>query len=280
MTNCINKEILSKKLLNDIQCKNLPDDVTINTMTIICDTDIKFNASNIAKYIDMSPDGIIKISHGRSGDTLTNRTIIHKKKAKKIKKQKKVFFNQVSLCVMVPSKKEKPINLKLFSNGSMQMTGCKHVNNALDAIERIFVELVKVKAVRDIKLKKVVEKPFCNKPDCLNLGAIKNISVEMIVSKFTYPSKINRPLLYKILLKDEIECKYDPELHASVDLKIESGDKKISVFIFEKGSIVITGARTCVHIEHAYNFVNEYLLTNHKVISRKNVGQNDIEKYL
>jgi hypothetical protein len=62
MTMCVNRDTLSKKLLNDIQCKNLPDDVTINTMTIICDTDIKFNASNIAKYIDMHPDGIIKIS--------------------------------------------------------------------------------------------------------------------------------------------------------------------------------------------------------------------------
>ena len=274
------KDELRKKLLGDIQCDVLPNDVTINTMTVICDTDIKFNASNIAKYIDMAPDGIIKISHGRSGDTQTNRTIIHKKKVKKLKKKKKVFFNQVSLCVMVPSKNEKPVNLKLFSNGSMQMTGCKHIDNALEAIERIFVELKKIKAIRDVKQKKVVEKPFCDNPASLSLACIKNISVEMIVSKFTYPTKINRPLLYKLLLANEIECKYDPELHASVDLKIESGEKKISVFIFEKGSIVITGARTCNHILTAYNFVNEFLLKNHKIISRKNVGQQDIEKYL
>jgi TATA-box binding protein (TBP) (component of TFIID and TFIIIB) len=276
----MNRDQLIKKLLDDIQCKMLPDDVTINTMTIICDTDIKFNASNIAKYVDMDPNGIIKISHGRSGDTLTNRTIVYKKKAKKLKKKKKVFFNQVSLCVMVPSKKEKPVNLKLFSNGSMQMTGCKYVENAIDAIERIFVELHKIKAIRDMKLMKVVEKPFCDKPEELNLSVIKNISVEMIVSKFTYPTKINRPLLFDLLQKEQIECKYDPELHASVDIKIECEDKKISVFIFEKGSIVITGARTCRHIYEAYNFVNEYLLKHHKTISRKNIGQNDIEKYL
>ena len=79
------KDELRKKLLGDIQCDVLPNDVTINTMTVICDTDIKFNSSNIAKYIDMSPDGIIKISHGRCGDTQTNRTIIHKKKVKKPK---------------------------------------------------------------------------------------------------------------------------------------------------------------------------------------------------
>ena len=50
------RDILAQKLLKDIQCSSLPDDVTINTMTIICDTDIKFNASNIAKYIDMHPE--------------------------------------------------------------------------------------------------------------------------------------------------------------------------------------------------------------------------------
>jgi TATA-box binding protein (TBP) (component of TFIID and TFIIIB) len=276
----MSREFFINKVLKDIQCPLLPDDVTINTMTVVCDTNIKFNSSNIAKYIDMAPDGIIKISHGRSGDTLTNRSLIHKKKVKKIKKNKKVFFNQVSLCVMVSSKKEKPVNLKLFSNGSMQMTGCKTIENALDAIERVFIELKKTKAIIDRKNLKVIEKPFCDDINSLNYGFIKNITVEMIVSKFTYPCKINRPLLFELLQKEQIECKYDPELHASVDLKINCDDKKISVFIFEKGSIVITGARNCKHIEFAYNFVNTYLLKHHKTISRKNMGQNDIEKYL
>ena len=94
MTTINIKDVLRKKLLNDIRCDILPDDVTINTMTVIADTDIKFNASNIAKYIDMAPDGIIKISHGRSGDTQTNRTIIHKKKVKKLKKKKKSFSSR------------------------------------------------------------------------------------------------------------------------------------------------------------------------------------------
>ena len=280
----MNRDHFTNKVLNDIQLNLLPDDVTINTMTIVCDTNIKFNASNIAKYVDMDPEGIVKISHGRSGDCLTNRTIIHKKKAKKIKKSKKVFFNQVTLCIMVKSKKEKPVNVKLFSNGSMQMTGCKNIENALESLDRIFYELKKIKAILDRPDKtnnklKIVEKPFCDDLNTLNYDSIKNITVEMIVSKFVYPCKINRPLLFELLEKDKIECKYDPELHASVDLKIPCEDKKISVFIFEKGSIVITGARTCNHIQHAYNFVNEYLLKNHYIISRKNIGQNDIEKY-
>lgn len=258
----------------------LPDDVVINTITIVCNININFNVSNIAKYIDMSMQTIKKVSHGRSGNTLTNRTLEYKKRIKNINKNKKVFFNQVSLCVVVPSKKNKPVNLKLFSNGSIQMTGCKIIENAIEAIEVVFKELNKTKAIVDPKTLKIIEKPFCDKPENLNLSCIKNISVAMIVSKFMFPVKINRQNLFELFQKDELECSYEPELHASVDLKYISGDKKISVFIFEKGSIVITGARNCQHIKEAYNFVNNYLLTNHVAISRKNVTQNDIEKYL
>jgi TATA-box binding protein (TBP) (component of TFIID and TFIIIB) len=256
----MNRELFKIKVLNDIYCQLLPDDITINTMTIICDTNIEFNIKNISSYIDTS--------------------FIHKKKVKKIKKNKKSFFNQVTLCVMVESKKEKPVNLKLFSNGSMQMTGCKTIDNALDTLEKMFSELRKVKGVLDKNSLKIVDKPFCDNIEFLNYGGIKNIRVEMIVSKFTYPCKINRPLLFELLQIEHIECKYDPELHASVDLKILFDEKKISVFIFEKGSIVITGARNCKQVEHAYNFINTFLLKNHKVISKKNLGQNDIEKYL
>jgi TATA-box binding protein (TBP) (component of TFIID and TFIIIB) len=273
-------KLISKKILDQIQIDILPSDVAINTMTVICNMDILFNVSNIAKYIDLSLDGIIKISHGRTGDILTNRIIVHKKKFKKIKKNKKVFFNQVSLSVVIPSKKERPVNLKIFSNGSMQMTGCKHIDNAIEAIERTFVELRKIKAIVDPKKMCLVEKPFCSKPEELHMSKVLNMEVAMIVSKFIYPININRAKLYELFTKNNLEAKYDPELHASVDLKFTSGDKKISVFIFEKGSIVITGAKTCKHILEAYTFVNEYLLTNHKIISKKNIKQDDIEKFI
>lgn len=276
----MDKKTISQTILDQIQINILPPDVTINTMTVICHMDMVFNVSNIAKYIDLNLDGIIKISHGRSGDVLTNRIIVHKKKFKKIKKNKKVFFNQVSLSVVIPSKKDRPVNLKIFSNGSMQMTGCKHIDNAIEAIERTFVELRKIKAIVDPKKMCLVEKPFCSKPEDLNMTKVIAMEVAMIVSKFTYPININRAKLYELFLKDNSEAKYDPELHASVDLKFASGDKKISVFIFEKGSIVITGAKTCKHILEAYNFVNEYLLTHHKIISKKNIKQDDIEKFI
>ena len=271
---------LEKKLEADIKKNILPEDITINTMTIICDTNITFNVSNIAKYIDMNPESIIDIKYGRSGDNMTNRTLSKRKRGKKIKKKKKVFFNQVSIKIMIEEKKERPVNIKLFSNGSMQLTGCKVVKNALDTLEKIFQELKKTKAVVNPLTMKVEEKPFCNNINLLKLEEIKNIYVAMIVSKFTFPVKINRPNLHKILLRDSYEVTYNPESHSSVDIKYKCGNDKISIFVFEKGPIVITGAKTCEQILNAYNFINTYLLTNHKEISKRNMGQNDIEKFL
>lgn len=274
------KSKLEKKLESDIKKAILPPDVTINTMTIICDTDIIFNVANIAKYINLNPSSIIDIKYGRTGDSMTNRTLSKRKRGKKIKKKKKVFFNQVSIKIMIDDKKDRPVNIKLFSNGSMQLTGCKVVKNALDTVEKIFEELKKVKAIVNPTTMKVEEKLFCNDHNLLKLEKIKNIYVAMIVSKFIFPVKINRPNLHKLLVKDDYEVLYNPESHSSVDIKYKCGKDKISIFVFEKGPIVITGAKTCEQILHAYNFINTYLLTNHKEISKRNLGQNDIEKFL
>ena len=43
----MNRELFKAKVLNDIYRQILPVDVTINTMTVICDTNIQFNIKNI-----------------------------------------------------------------------------------------------------------------------------------------------------------------------------------------------------------------------------------------
>lgn len=271
---------LEKQLDDSIKKDLLPEDVSIDTMTIICNTNIIFNVANIAKYIDLEPTAIIDIKYGRTKDNMANRTLIPCKRSKKKKITKKIFFNQVSIKIMIEDKKNRPVNIKLFSNGSMQLTGCKVASNALDTIEKIFDKLKKVKAIVNPITMKVEDKPFCNDSKLLILEKITNIYVAMIVSKFTFPVKINRTNLHKILIKDDYEVSYNPESHSSVDIKYKYNKDKTSIFVFEKGPIVITGVKTCAQILHAYKFINTYLLTYHKEISKRNLGQNDIEKFL
>lgn len=274
------KNALRNKILDALIMKKLPNDVLISTMTVCCDLDIEFRVNNIAKYIDLNKDSIISISYGRNDDPCTNRSLFPKKKSKKKKKGKRVFYNQVSMAVMVESKKEKPINIKLFTNGSIQMTGCKSVENVIDVLSKVFNELKVVKAVIDLKQMKMIDKTFINDHTKLYLEFINNIVIGMINSNFRYPNKIDRLKLYNQLNIDNIASKYDPSNHACVNIKYHCIDKVISIFVFEKGPIVITGAKNCEHILAGYTFINKYLLTNHFKIAKSIVNVADINNLI
>jgi TATA-box binding protein (TBP) (component of TFIID and TFIIIB) len=247
---------------------------------------IQFNVDNIAKFIPLKNDGIINICFGKEGDPITNRTLNQKKKKKKKlknnKKQKREFQNQISLDIMVQSKANKPINIKLFKNGSIQMTGCKSVENVVDVLFKVFTELQVVKAIVEKKndTYEIVEKPFVNNTDRLLLENIKNITIGMINSNFIYPNKIDRLKLFNLLNVEGKDCRYDPAIHAPVNIKFNCTDKSISILVFEKGSILITGAKNCSHIYQGYEFINKYLLTNHRKIVKSNINSDNIAKYL
>jgi TATA-box binding protein (TBP) (component of TFIID and TFIIIB) len=280
------KELLKHKILDALVIKRLPDDVLISTITVCCEIDIQFNVDNIAKYIPLKNDGIINICFGKEGDPITNRTLNPKKKKKKKlknnKKQKREFQNQISLDIMVQSKANKPINIKLFKNGSIQMTGCKSVENVVDVLFKVFTELKVIKAI--VYKKKdnyeIVEKPFVNDTEKLLLENIKNITIGMINSNFIYPNKIDRLKLFNLLNLEGKDCRYDPSIHAPVNIKFNCTDKSISILVFEKGSILITGAKNCSHISQGYEFINKYLLTNHRKIVKSNINSDNIAKYL
>jgi TATA-box binding protein (TBP) (component of TFIID and TFIIIB) len=274
------KTLLRNKILDVLVIRKLPPDVSISTMTVCCDLDIEFRVNNIANYIDLNKDSIINISYGRNDDPSTNRSLFPRKKTKKKKKGKRVFYNQVSLAIMVESKKEKPINIKLFTNGSIQMTGCKSVENVIDVLDKIFNELKVVKAIIDLKQMKMIDKPFINDHTKLYLNYIDNIVIGMINSNFKYPNKIDRLKLYNQLNIDNITSKYDPSNHACVNIKYHCIDKTISIFVFEKGPIVITGAKNCAHIFSGYTFINRYLLTNHFKIAKSTVNVSDIDNLI
>jgi len=280
------KDTLKQKILDALIIKKLPDDVFISTMTVCCELEIEFNVDNIARYIDLKSDGIKDISYGRDGDPATNRSLVPKKKKKKKvkskakKKQKREFHNQISLNVMIQSKKDKPVNIKLFTNGSIQMTGCKSVDNVIDVLSKIFIELQTVKAVIDKETMTIVDKPFINDSSKLELEFVNNITIGMINSNFVYPNKIDRLKLFNLLNLEQKECRYDPSNHAPVNIKYNCKDKSISIFVFEKGSILITGAKNCEHILEGYEFINKYLLTNHKKIVKSSINMTNIDSLL
>jgi len=84
----LKKQIEPLKNLDD-----LPGNIRISTITIICRFDTDFYCANIRKYINLSPDGAVPPK---------------KKRSRKKKKVKRAFFNQAT--IIVRSTPDKTIN--------------------------------------------------------------------------------------------------------------------------------------------------------------------------
>ena len=350
------------------QINSLPDDIKISTMTICFSFNAILNIENISKYMHLEKNLIIaigkrilnensnkknikkQISFIKDAFKIENNNNIKGKKrgrkpknnkkdlVDKKKKKKTVFYNQISLKIIVPNKKNnKPVNVKLFNNGSVQMTGCVTLQDSYDTIYNLIKILNKEQSYIDFKNNTIIDTPFISKKinidncfnqikiinnKCLNnninlsksnitnkyyelknhnnnesyintnidlylennndnqldINSINKYEIGMINSGFKMPFSNDRSKLAEKLLNDNWDVSYDRNIHASVIIKLSYNVKKknndivkkeVTILVFEKGSIIITGANKCDQIENAYNIINKYLLENYKDIYKK-----------
>jgi len=130
---------------------------------------------------------------------------------------------------------------------------------------------------------KVILKPFASNLDNLSVDKIQDFKICMINSDFDIGFKVDRIALRDVLIEKNVEVKCDLDHHACVDIKYYyQGRKRVSIFVFEKGSIVITGANSCNQILHAYNFITQTMYNNyHKIKSIDHIiNRGDIRKFL
>ena len=267
-------KVALQKIKTFLNLTDLPAELNISTMTVNCEFDSTFVIENIGKYLQLSKNRIVTV-HTSDG----KRTLIEdKKKAKKKKKERGVFCNQASFKVMSKYKTNgKPVDVKLFKNGSLTLTGCNGLDTCVEIIEILCDELSKVRAVLDMKSKKIVEKPFANNIKNLNIENMGNFKIRMINTNFDIGFKIDRDSLYQIMLNENIECIYEPCVHACVNIKYYyNGVDKVSIFVFASGKIIITGGKTKDQIYGAFNFINEKLFGNYKEIIKSDL--NDLLK--
>lgn len=299
-------ELISGLERAKLDAYNLPYDLPISTATITCKIDVLFDVENIAYYFNDFDDILIDKKYGnRDGIKTINSNKKRKKKEKK-KKNKKDFYNQVSLIFSTPKlmgldinklntkDKEKTINVKLFINGSIQMTGCKHLNNITKCLEIVFEKLKKTKAIINNKFE-FEKKKFLKRIEDLDLNninfkydldnykenpytylKISNVymfDINMINSNFNTGFQIKRDILKELLISNGFDATLEP-IHACVNIKlnIPYRNKTISIFVFESGAITIAGSDTCEQILYTYNFINKFILTHYKKLLLKPVS--------
>lgn len=269
-------EHMIRKIGNDINIKYKPDDVDISTMTITCRMDISFDIKNIGKYVELDENGIIEIIPPLPYPI---RSLIQKSDIFK-RRIKKRFYNQISM--YISTKKDRVINAKLFSNGSIQMTGCKSVEGIIEAIHNIIKALSKQIGVINYKKNIVKDVTFVSDINNFSLDKVYDFNIAMINSNFNIGFNINRTRLFDVINRDKtIDGSYDPIMHAGVNIRYHGNDRDVSIFVFESGSIVITGAINCKHIYDAYNFINKFLLVNYReIVMTEPLSADTIIEYL
>ena len=200
---------------------------------------------------------------------------IHAGTIKKPKFRKKGSFpNGISTLIPSPLGTGRKINLKIFKNGSISMTGCKIKEDGIAAI-RILEQFIR----KQKKLFDSVEKQKKFK--------ILNFETTMVNSNYSIGFKIDRNLLFEFLQEQfpKLFVSYDPARYAAVKLGFYyntmkdfqdgicpcpnntctldkssgkgCGDgigqcKKVTVAFFESGNIVITGGRNINHARVTY----------------------------
>lgn len=285
----------------DLSRINIPDEIKISTMTTDAKIDIKFNATNIYKYIRTSPNGITKIKPTTNFYKYSSKS---KKTIVKTTNPNEGFLNQVTVYVRVSQKRtNKPISVKIFSNGTLHFTGVVGIESMLEAASKIFEEC---KRLRYIFVKKKPQAiSFISNPadiSKLDVSNMYDFAVTMVNCIFKVPFKVDRPKLLVSLSNDDHHASYDSNGHSAVNIKYKiqneesisqnvkvravndlgKNKKRITVFIFESGSIIIIlGNQGFRPIKEAYTFVYKYLLENYDTIVKdSDITEECIRQYL
>tara|TARA_Y100001970_G_scaffold285555_1_gene405654 strand:- start:275 stop:1369 length:1095 start_codon:yes stop_codon:yes gene_type:complete len=276
----IKKHNIIKKDVNFIDNYVEPTPLKISTITAIAIICSDIDLSIISKYLSIN-NNIRYVEYAKD----EKRGIPTKKISKKKSMKKKIFFNQATVVVNVSPGNF--VNTKIFTNGKIQMTGLKKIDDGKKVIEILINEIKNTSCIIDGKVVNAAKHPENLKMD--------NFCIVLINTDFKTNFKINRHSLHNILVNDyDLFSKYEPCIYPGVDTKFYwnkhynksgkcfcsvkcngkgygngSGDcKKITIAAFQSGSVIITGARNMEQVYDAYAFINKIFKDNFTKIKK------------
>jgi len=199
------------------------------------------------------------------------------KKPSKKDKPRKYFYNQLTIHVYNETKANNRINVKIFNNGSVQMTGInkdfqgdKTINILCDEFNRLSEK----------------EKSFDVEED---IRFVENLETVLINSDFDMGFPIDREVLHRSIVDSGYYSSYEPCNYPGVNIKYyrnplrenfgicdcdnpcngkgkDSTCKRITIAAFKSGKIIITGGRNKSDISVAHKFITEFIQENKELI--------------
>lgn len=242
--------------------------------------DALYDQIPVLEYWDLN-DGVLKMEFNGSVKGTSFKDIMLKPKESKTS-----FFNQATLVIRreISPLNWKEINVKLFRNGGVQMTGVRSLEMSSEALHWLIGYLSATCTSARI---------FESAP------RIHKEEIQLVNTDFSIGAKVRRDMLHRILsdvyhlnssyesaIYQGVKTKYfynaqrpaghPPGLCPCAKLCKGTGDgskigecKKITISPFQTGQVIITGARTMEQINEAYEFIKKVFSDHADEILRK-----------
>ena len=99
---------------------------------------------------------------------------------------------------------------------------------------------------------------------------VTDLKINLINVNFKIGYGVNRDILYRVLLSSGHSSTYEKCKHAGVGVKFlpKNKEKPISIFVFESGSVVITGSKNEHHILEGHHFIRSFIEEHKKEVFR------------
>ena len=245
----------------------------VGSVNVLVDLGLLYNIFNLEDEGLPHKESLIFVEYGKNKNISNSKGINPKKKKKK--ENKKRFDNQLTIILKI----DDFINLKLFKNGRIQITGLKIIDNGKKAIN-IIIDVIKYyNSINNKIVDKIEEIKLLNYKICL------------INSDFKFNYKIKRTDLYKFIINNtDLICSYEPCIYPGVKIQFyynknkngicncdkycENKNKnskcvKITVAIFESGCTIITGSKNIQQIEDTFNYIYKMVNNNISFFEKK-----------
>ena len=235
----------------------MENDLRISTITSVLKLSQIIDLEKIYKQLPISEKYIPYIEYGCNNPPrgFSEKSLIKKRK----KKTKKIFYNQATIHVIHDGK---IMNVKLFNNGRIQITGLKNENQAVKLIKKLIQYF----------------KDFDVMGDYAEL--IEN-KIVLINSDFDLGFEVNREKLHYEIIENDIYSSYEPCIYPGVNIKYfintnntcgicecenmcngkgngcGDGDcKKVTIAVFKSGKVIITGGQNQEQIIESVSYTH------------------------
>ena len=249
-------------------------DLRISTITIVTELNTHIDLIQLFDNIPINE----RIRYIQKGDLQKGDIPKSKRKSRKPQSEKKkVFFNQATIHYF----HKKVVNVKLFNNGKVQMTGLKYEDQGKEVLEGL-IEIIQ-QVQENNRSNGILDKDIFSTKDKI---LYDNYRVVLINSDFDIGFPINRENLHREMVEPDVQMysSFEPCIYPGVNIKyfynrgheggvcqcnricngkgLGNGDgdcKKVTIAVFMSGKAIITGAMCREQLNIAHDFINEFV---------------------